>query len=130
MGTKVHSMGAASAPAAATPSAEIIRAASTVNRASAKDATGRLIEVERISLLQMFRLTDILGAGSTNEARMNLTLAAVSVVAIDGEKVSFPSRMSELEILLQRLDFTGLAAATEAVAKLPTDGVKLDTAKN
>lgn len=124
MGTKVHQMGAAAAggPTAETPSAAIIRAAVEADTASHTDIKGRVIEVRRVTLLQMFRLTEVLGEGASNPSRMNLAMSACSVTAIDGEKVSFPGKLSELEIIFQRLDFYGIAAAAEALKKLGIGG--------
>jgi hypothetical protein len=123
MGTKVHQIGPATGgPTAETPSATIIRTAVEADTASHTDIKGRVIEVRRVTLLQMFRLTEVLGESASNPTRLNLAMSACSVTAIDGEKVSFPGKLSELEIIFQRLDFYGVAAAAEALKKLGIGG--------
>ncbi len=116
------------APRTATPpSAEVVK---TNETASEKDARGRVIEVARLNALKYYRLTKAMGASASNTAAMELAAIACSVKAINGEAVEFPVTESQVEFLIQRLDFDGISAAGAALAKLgETDGA-VETAKN
>ena len=103
------------AHAVTAPSA-VVRAASDV--AYESDARGRRIGVRRIDALKLYRLTKVLGATATNQSALNLAMSAASVVEIDGEPVGFPASEMQVEALMSRLDFEGLAAATAALRQL------------
>jgi len=109
------------------------RSIATAATASATDARGRYITVKKLTLLDYYRLTKIIGQGSGNSAQMDVASIAVAVTEIDMDKVTFPQTERELEHLMQRLDFDGLAAVAEALKQLnptPTEGETETVAKN
>lgn len=98
---------------------------------SAMDSKGRLITVKRLDALNFYRLTKIMGAASSNAATMDMAILASSVIKIDGAPVTPPSTEREIEALIKRLDFEGIAAAGEALGKLVAkDGEAIEVAKN
>ena len=99
-----------------TPSQQIVNTARKT--AEAIDKKGRVIEVQVLRALDLYRLTKIMGVSSQNETTMNLAMTARSVVAIDGVQISAPSAESEIEAIIQQLDFDGLQAAGEALKAL------------
>lgn len=115
---------------APTPTQQMV--ASKATQATRRDARGRMITVKRLTLLDFYRLTKLLGEHSATPTTMDLASVAASVVEIDGEVVFFPTGERELEYLMQRLDFDGLTAVSEALKSL-TPGPEestLDIAKN
>ena len=105
--------------------------ADMVDSASHLDARGRLITVNRLSALQFYRLTKVMGAASSNVASMDLAAIASAVKKIDAAPVAFPSNEREVEFLIQQLDFDGLAAAGEALGKLnEQEAAGVEAAKN
>src|SRR4051812_6723694 len=59
------------------------------------DMKGRKIGVRKISALQLFRLTKMLG--EVPQSTLQIAMNAVSCVSIDGEQVPFPTKESEIE---------------------------------
>lgn len=104
----------AAAPAVAPLS--VPRAAAEV--AYEVDAKGRRIGVRRVNALALYRLTKVLGETASNQASLNLALSVASVVEINGDPVAFPATEAQVEALMARLDFEGMAAATTALKKL------------
>ena len=105
--------------------------ASMIDTASHLDERGRLITVSRLNALQFYRLSKTLGASASNPATMDLATIASSVKKIDAENIAVPSSEREVELLIQRLDFDGLAAAGEALKKMnDADEEGLAAAKN
>jgi hypothetical protein len=90
-------------------------ARSTQNKATAADARGRIIAVRRLSALQYFNLTKVMGADASNPAAMDIAMIASSVCRIDVLDIAFPRKDSDITFLIQQLDFDGLAAAGEAL---------------
>lgn len=107
----------------------------TADVATAYDSKGRLIAVKRLNALQFYRLTKAMGASSSNASAMDLATIASSVTKIDAENIAMPSTESDVEFLIQQLDFEGLTAAGEALKSLAemletqTEGVK-EASKN
>jgi len=71
---------------------------------------------------------------SNTAVAMDLASIACAVTEIDGERIFFPAVERELEHLMQRLDFDGLQAVSEALKSLapPADEQEqtTDIAKN
>jgi len=99
-------------------------------QASTLDARGRSIAARKLSLLDYYRLTKMLGEQASNERQMELASLAASVTEIDGEPTIFPNSEREIEALLQRLDFDGITDAGEALKTLNPPAAPADTAKN
>lgn len=98
---------------------------------SAMDSKGRLITVKRLDALNFYRLTKVMGALSNNSATMEMATLASSVTKIDATPVAPPSTEREIEALINRLDFEGIAAAGEALGKLVAkDDEATEVAKN
>lgn len=100
-------------------------------RASARDIRGRMITVRRLNLLDYYRLSKILGETAGNEQAMNLATLTCAVTEIDSEPVFFPNSEREIQALMQRIDFDGLGAVTDALKMLappPTEGDDQTTA--
>jgi len=93
----------------------------TLDTAAHLDARGRLITVGRTTALQFYRLTKAMGVTANNETSMALASLVATVRKIDGTDVAFPSSEGEVEFLIQQLDFDGIAAVGEALAKLRTN---------
>jgi hypothetical protein len=95
------------------------------------DAAGRVIGVRRLSALDMFDITLLLGENATNQAALMQALNVCSVVEIDGDPVPRPGSQAQLRALMKRLDFHGMAAAGAAhgrFTQLPDSAI--DAAKN
>jgi hypothetical protein len=87
------------------------------------DAKGRKLRVKKLAPLQRMRLFRLLGAdNSRNDRYAGLAALAVSVVEIDGVAVSFPTKLAQLEALVEQLGDEGLDASAKAMAQLlPAD---------
>lgn len=81
------------------------------------DAVGRRIGVKKLAFIDHYRLAKLLGQNSGNPGMMNDAMMAASVVEIDGGLVPKPGTELQLEAIIQRLDFHGLAAAAEAMSR-------------
>lgn len=101
------------------PSATVAKAAERT--ASVTDSMGRAIVVRKISALQLYRLTKIMGALASNETTLNLAMTAASIASIDGTAVHFPANEAEIEFTIQRLDFDGMSAASEGLRSFVED---------
>ena len=97
-----------------TPSAQIVAKASAV--AETIDPRGRIISLKKPGVLAQFRLVEALGDTAKNEVYMRMVLPLIYVSAIDGDPVAPPTRKSEVEALIQRLDEDGISAVMEAVS--------------
>lgn len=125
--TVVLTQTATAAPATETPTQAIIKTAS--DTAFKVDSKGRKIVVRRISLLNSFRVSKLLGSFSENNVALAMAQISAAVCEIDGEIISLPMTERELEFTMQRLDNEGFAAAAEALKTLnPEEGI--DAAKN
>lgn len=100
--------------------------------AQAMDARGRLITVKRLNALQYYRLNKALGAAAaTNPATMDLAVMVSAVSRIDAEDIAFPASERDIEFLIQKLDFEGIAAVGEALKRLDDHiDAEIDAAKN
>lgn len=98
---------------------------------SVVDTKGRSIGVRKISALQLYRLTKIMGSLASNETTLNLAMTAASIAFIDGDAVHFPANEAEIEFTIQRLDFHGMSAASEGLRSLAEDEIEVvEAAKN
>jgi hypothetical protein len=99
----------------ASPAAQAIAKA----QASAEviDARGRIITLRKPGVLAQFRLIEALGDTAQNQVYMGLVLPLIFVSDIDGEAVVLPTRKSEVEALIQRLDEDGIEAVQQGVVE-------------
>lgn len=111
-----------------TPTDTIVRAA--VERAYKVDAKGRKIGVRRISLLNSFRISKLLGQFAENNVTLAMAQISAAVCEIDGEAIHTPNTVRELEAIMQQLDNEGFAAAAEALKSLNPDEEAEPLAKN
>lgn len=81
------------------------------------DGRGRSIRLKKPGVLAQFRLIEVLGDTAKNEVYMAMVLPLLFVTEIDGETIFQPSRKSEVEALIQRLDEDGIGAVQAAVMK-------------
>ncbi len=103
-----------------TPSAQIIKAANKT--ATAKDSLGREIGVRKLSTLDRLRLFRLAGPElAANEPWLEIAFLAYAVSSIDGDPVTRPNNLRELEFVIERLDDWGLAAAAEGYVKIVGD---------
>jgi hypothetical protein len=108
----VHPQGAP-APAADTPSAQLVRAAQ--QEATVTDARGRAITLRKPGVLAQYRLVEAIGDSAANQVYMGMVLPLIFVTAIDGLPVSMPSNKAQIEALISRLDEDGIAAVSQGV---------------
>lgn len=115
---------------APTVSEQIKADAHRIERAT--DKTGRIVGVRRLTPVDMFDITLVLGEHATNQAALMQALNTASVAEIDGEPIPRPGSMLQLKALMQRLDFHGMAAAQEGLARFTEEAseVGLEAAKN
>lgn len=95
------------------PSDQIIKKASA--EVSVTDERGRVIKLKKPGVLAQYRLVEILADSARNEVYMGMVLPLIYVSAIDDDPVYQPSRKSEVEALIQRLDEDGIAAIMAGV---------------
>lgn len=91
-----------------TPAAQAVAKASAT--AEVLDERGRLITLKKPGVLAQFRLIEALGDTAQNQVYMAMVLPLIFVSSIDGEAVIPPTRKSEVEALIQRLDEDGISA--------------------
>lgn len=96
-----------------TPSEQAIARANTEE--SITDSRGRSIKLKKPGVLAQFRLIEILGDTAKNEVYMSMVLPLIFVTEIDGDAIFPPTRKSEVEALIQRLDEDGVAAVHAGV---------------
>jgi hypothetical protein len=80
------------------------------------DARGRRIEVRRLNALQFYKASKAIG--DTSGTAAELAMLACAVTKIDTQMMALPTRESDIQFVIQQLDFDGLAAAGEALGKL------------
>jgi len=99
----------------ASPAAQAIAKA----QASAEviDARGRIITLKKPGVLAQFRLIEALGDTAQNQVYMAMVLPLIFVADIDGEPVILPTRKSEVEALILRLDEDGIEAVQQGVVE-------------
>ena len=97
--------------------------------AYATDKRGRVITVKRLTALDYYRVTKVLG--DSNAATFGMASLACTVRRIDTTDFALPTTERDVEFILQQLDFDGLTAAGEALEKLnPADEADKAAAKN
>lgn len=102
-----------------------------VETASHTDARGRLITVRKLNALNFYNLTKALGHFSSNAATMDMAMIVATVSAINTTKFPVPATEQDIKLLIQELDFDGIAAAGEALKKLaPDPEAEKEVAKN
>lgn len=96
------------------------------------DGLGRKIGVKKLSFLDTFRITRVLGEDASNQTAYAQALLVASVVEIDGEPVRSPSSLAQLEAIMLRLDMEGVSAAATASRRfMPApDSGEVDDIKN
>jgi len=98
------------------PTEQIIK--DSVEESTCTDGNGRVIKLKKPGALAQFRLVAALGDElSSNRTYMSMVLPLIYVAAIDGDNVSQPKNLLQIEALIQRLDETGLTCVMEAVNK-------------
>lgn len=96
-----------------------------------KDSTGRMIGVRPVKAIDMFDLTDALGDKASNAALFRQAMVAVAAVEIDGVPVARPNSLLTIRALIQRLDFAGFVAVSEALsAASVSEAVNPEAVKN
>lgn len=97
----------------ASPAAQLVAKAQAA--AEVIDARGRIITLKKHGVLAQFRLIEALGDTAQNQVYMAMVLPLIFVADIDGEAVILPTRKSEVEALIQRLDEDGITAVQQGV---------------
>jgi hypothetical protein len=119
--TNIRTGGEIEAPSAPAPGpslslADQIKADATrIERAT--DAAGRVIGVKKLNFLDTHRITRLLGSDAANSTALEQALMTASVVEIDGQPLSKPGTLLQLEATMSRLDFHGLSAAIKAMSR-------------
>lgn len=102
--------------AAPTPSEKIVKAAAQI--AVVEDANGHTLKIKRLDGLDMFDLSDMLGAERAANLGVGGPASAVySIIEIDGEVVAPPRNFAEIRALVKRMDRSGLSAITEVMVR-------------
>lgn len=96
-----------------TPSQQVVAKATAETVIT--DGRGRSIRLKKPGVLAQFRLIEVLGDTAKNEVYMAMVMPLLFVTEIDGETIFPPSRKSEVEALIQRLDEDGIGAVQAAV---------------
>jgi len=81
------------------------------------DDSGRQIQVRAPSYLEKTDFIAALGESGTLDGYIAQVSPAMYVRAIDGDPINFPSRLSEVRAILQRLDEEGAKAVIECVVE-------------
>lgn len=97
-----------------TPAEQAISRA--VQAVSITDARGRNITLKKPGVLAQFRFIEALGDTAQNQVYMAMAMPLIFVAEIDGDPVVMPTRKSEIEALIQRLDEDGIAAVQTGVS--------------
>lgn len=100
----------------------------------ATDPRGRRIGCKKLSAIDLFDLTCLMGEHSSNKSALNQAMVAASVVDIDGVHQPRPSNMITLRARISLLDFDGFLAVSDALtaaaAANTAADVNLDAVKN
>lgn len=93
---------------------------------SIKDELGRVLKVRAPSYLEKTDFIAALGERGALEGYITQVSPAMYVREIDGDPVTFPTRLSEVRALLQRLDEEGVTAVIKCVVEniMTNDGEK------
>ncbi len=84
---------------------------------SVTDENGRVIQVRAPSYLEKTDFIAALGDRGTLDGYIAQVSPAMYVRSIDGDPVSFPTRLSDVRAILQRLDEEGAKAVIECVVE-------------
>jgi len=99
------------------PAARIVAAAQATQDVA--DAAGRALTVRKPGALDRLRLFKAAGAVlAGNPAWLGLATIAASVVAMDGVPLPFPATEGQIEALVQRLGYHGIAAVSAVLAAM------------
>lgn len=80
------------------------------------DGGGRSIALRKPGVLAQYRFVEAVGAAAAgNETYMGMAMPLIYVAEIDGDPVAPPTRKSEVEALIQRLDEDGINAVMEGI---------------
>jgi hypothetical protein len=75
------------------------------------DSKGRKITLKDPGILAQYRLVKMLGADTAkNEIYVNMVVPLLWVVEIDGDAVAPPATERQIEAIIQRLGYEGVAA--------------------
>lgn len=97
-----------------TPSGSIVASANAERETT--DIRGRKIKYRRLNALDRMRLFHAVGAeDSSNAPLVGMALMAASCTEIDGVPLPFPTRASEVEAAVGRLDDDGINAITASL---------------
>lgn len=89
------------------------------------DSKGRTLKIKAPDILFESRLVRIMGNDSANSSYMyGYVIPAVNVVEIDGDKVTFPASLLQVEALIGRLGHEGLAAVHQHLNKKLDDAIE------
>lgn len=98
-----------------TPSEQVVAKAAVTFEVT--DTNGRVITLKKPSVLDQYRLVDMLGDSAKNEVYMAMVLPLLYIVAIDGTPEGRPASRIALDGLIQRLDEAGANAVMVGVQK-------------
>jgi hypothetical protein len=96
------------------------------------DKRGRRIGVKQLEFIDIHKLTKVIGGETaSNQVAFAQVLAAASVAEIDGEMITRPGTILQIDALMTRLGLAGVEAATAALGRLSgsDDGAR-DEIKN
>lgn len=106
---------------ALTPSQSIIDSANAVKTVT--DTKGRKITFRRLGALDRARIFKAAGpVNSQNAPYIGMSMIACSCTDVDGVPIPFPSKESEIDAAIARLDDPGMNAIAEEFAKEMEDG--------
>jgi hypothetical protein len=112
-----------------TPTATV--AAAAQNKVAVTDARGRTIIVHKLNALNYYMLAKAMGESANNPALMDLAITAAAVRRIDTLDFAFPHNESDVQFLMQMLDFDGIRAAGDGLRQLnPKADDGAEAAKN
>lgn len=96
-----------------TPTEQLLSKAAAI--VSITDSKGRVIVLKKPGVLAQYRILEVAGTSSGNEAYMNMVLPLIFVVEIDGAPKAQPTNKTQLEALIQELDEHGIEAVMVGV---------------
>ncbi|MGH6683827.1 MAG: hypothetical protein ACRECA_07890 [Pseudolabrys sp.] len=102
---------------AETPSETI---AGTRTKVLVTDARGRVIAVRKLTALNYFHLTKVMGDSAGNTMLMDLAITAAAVCRVNTTDLAFPRKEEDVEFVMQLLDFDGIKAAGDGLRQLST----------
>jgi hypothetical protein len=77
------------------------------------DKQGRVIAIQKLTLLNHYQLSKVMGDLADNDRTMNMAIIASAVTRIDTTDFTFPTKEADIRFVLQLLDFNGFEAAAE-----------------